>query len=149
MCHYGLQSADLSIGKVLGSRPYGFGEAGQDRSVGPIGLGEGPRGPGELTHLRGIDHHYRQSLCGKAPTTVRSKPPVASRTTIARGTLLFEATEQGVDPAVVVSDEESLLPFVPFGFAPSQADFSRRSLETSTPAKSRRSEERRVGKECR
>src|SRR5918995_5153308 len=79
--HYGLHSADLSIGKGLGSGPYGLGEARQDRSVDPIGLGESPCGIGQVTHLTGIDHHYWQSCRGQAPTTVRSKPPVASRTT--------------------------------------------------------------------
>src|SRR5215208_1150301 len=79
--HYGLQSADLLIGKGLRSGPYDLAEARQDRSVDPIGLGEGPRSPGEVTHLTGIDNHHRQSPAAKAPTTVRSKPPVASTIT--------------------------------------------------------------------
>jgi hypothetical protein len=65
--HYGLQSSDLSIGKGLGSGPYGLGEARQDGRVDPIGVGEGPRGPGEVAHLRGIDHHYRQSCRRQSP----------------------------------------------------------------------------------
>src|SRR5215208_1982746 len=36
--------------------------------------------------------------------------------------LLEEAREQGVDPAVVVSEDEGFLLLVAFGFAPSQAD---------------------------
>src|SRR5215217_7024089 len=65
--HYRLQSAHLSIGKGLWSGPYSFGEARQDGRVDPIGLGEPSCGPGEVTHLTGIDHHYRQSLSGQSP----------------------------------------------------------------------------------
>src|SRR5918994_6675817 len=66
--HYGLQSADLSIGKGLWSGTYVLiGEARQDGRVDPISLGEGPRGPGEVAHLTGIDNHYRQSLRGQSP----------------------------------------------------------------------------------
>jgi len=57
--HYGLQSADLSIGMGLWSGTYGLGEARQDPCVDPIGLGELPRGPGEVTHLTRIDHRQR------------------------------------------------------------------------------------------
>jgi hypothetical protein len=65
--YYSLQSSDLSIGKALWSGTYSLAEARQDRSVDPIGFGEGPRGPGEVAHLTGIANHYRQSLRGQSP----------------------------------------------------------------------------------
>jgi hypothetical protein len=45
------------------------GKGSEEASKGcidPIGLGESPRGPGEVAHLTGIDHYYRQSCHGQS-----------------------------------------------------------------------------------
>jgi hypothetical protein len=70
--YYSLLSADLSIGKGLWSGTYSLGEAHQDGRVDPISLGEPPRGPGEVAHLRGIDHHYHRQSCRSQSPNHRS-----------------------------------------------------------------------------
>ena len=75
---------DLGLG--FSQRAHGrsdrFGKVSQDRCVQSVGLGQRPRGPGEVSNLAGLTTTTTGSAAAaSAATSGNSSPPVASSNT--------------------------------------------------------------------
>src|ERR687898_1048015 len=116
-----LQNADLFIGKRLRSWSYGLSEARQYRCIDPICFGEPTRSPGELSCLARVDHRYRQPLGGQS-RHYRALEASGGLNDHQLGALLEEPRDQGLDPSVVVGDDEDVVFIVSLSFASPHAD---------------------------
>ena len=65
----------LLLGQGPGAGPHRLGEVGQRLGVHPVGLGQPAGGPGEVPHLAGVDHYYRQAARGQEGSYRRLQAP--------------------------------------------------------------------------
>jgi len=135
---YGIRRADdlAAVGDAFGQvcslvlrhrvrlGPDALGKERDDLGIERIGLGQPPGGAGEIPDLAWIDHHKRYPAPASAAATVRSNPPVASRTTSAGAASRSHGTRWS-SPAPTRGTDRT---------APEGRRWtSRRSFDTSTP----------------
>src|SRR4051812_663919 len=99
----------FGLGRSFGSGSDGLGETSEDKSIDLVGLGEAPRGLGEVSRLARIEHRHCD-LRGGQSCHQRTLVAAGGLKDHQRGTRLNQLLGECLNPLFVVSEAQSLSP---------------------------------------